>query len=207
MITSKPCRTAVRGGSTWLIACLACSIFEFSSTGLAYATGPIGVGIQAEPLILSTTAQPGHTYRFPTFYVINTGGQTITARFAVELFNTGARHVPPASWFSFPITSVQLRPGATDHVSMTLRVPIGAVIGSYQSDVVVHATAIGAATGAGATVAAAAATKIEFTVATEVSRSTGRTHRWLLPLGIFLGVLVAVYLIWRSGLRLTVKKP
>ncbi len=190
-----------------VIASLALGIVELMSVGVAQAAGPIGVGIQVEPLQLATTAQPGHNYHFPTVYVINNGTQSVIARFTVEPLNKGSEHVLPASWISFPTVKVLLRPGESAHIPVSLHVPRGAATGTYLSDVVVHAISSGASSGTSTQIEAAAATKVEFTISTKAAHSADGIPTWVLPAALALGVLLLLYLIWRSGLRLTIKKP
>lgn len=190
-----------------LTPCLACVVVELLSIGAALASGDIGVGIQAEPLVLATTAQPGHTYDFPSVYVINNGAQPIAARFSVEPLNKGAQHVAPATWISFPSESTALRPGASAHVRVILHVPPGAARGTYLSDVVVHAASASASSGTGAQVSAGAATKVEFVVSTTAPHTSGGAPPWVLPGAIAAAALVVLLLLWRSGIRITIKKP
>lgn len=190
-----------------LIASLTLGIVDLMSVGVAQAAGSIGVGIQAEPLMLATTAQPGHNYHFPTVYVINNGTQGIIAGFTVEPLNKGAEHVLPASWISFPTAKVRLRPGESAHIRVNLHVPRGALTGTYLSDVVVHAISNGASSGVATQISAAAATKVEFTISTKPTHSANGIPKWVLPAAFALAVLLLLYLIWRSGLRLTIKKP
>jgi hypothetical protein len=191
----------------FLVASLALGIVDLMSVGVAQAAGPIGVGIQAEPLQLATTAQPGHNYHFPTVYVINNGTQGVIARFTVEPLNKGAEHVLPASWISFPTAKVLLRPGESAHIPVSLHVPRGAATGTYLSDVVVHAISSGTSSGVSTQIAAAAATKVEFTISTKAAHSADGIPTWVLLAGIALAVFLLLFLIWRSGLRLTIKKP
>jgi hypothetical protein len=181
-------------------------ILELLSIGVTQAAGPIGVGIQAQPLNLATTALPGHSYRFPTVYVINNGKRGIVAGFNVEPLDKGADHILPASWISFPTTKILLQPGASTHVPVSLRIPQGAAIGTYLSDVVVHAVSSGASSGFATQVSAAAATKIEFTISTKAAHSAGGVPTWVPPVAIALAVLLLLLLLWRSGIRITMKK-
>lgn len=190
-----------------LMASLALGIVDLLGVGVAQAAGSIGVGIQAEPLQLATTAQPGHNYHFPTVYVINNGTQSVIARFTVEPLNKGAEHVLPASWISFPTAKILLRPGESAHIPVSLHVPRGAPNGTYLSDVVVHATSSGASSGTATQISAAAGTKVEFTISTKPAHLAHSIPTWVLPAALALAVLLLLYLIWRSGLRFTIKKP
>jgi len=187
------------------MACLAVVLVNLMCIAVAQGAGSIGVGIQAEPITLATTAQSGHVYHFPTFYVINNGKQPITARFNIEPLNKGAQHVLPAAWISFPTPAVPLQPGESAHVPLILHVPVDAATGTYLSDVVVHAQSLGASSGVGAQVSAAAAAKVAFTVSTKDPPSKGGVPKWVLPAAIALAVLLLVLLIWRSGLRITIQ--
>jgi hypothetical protein len=188
------------------MACLVGLLVDVMGIAVAQGAGSIGVGIQVEPIMLATTSQPGHAYHFPTFYVINNGKQPITARFSIEALNKGAQHVAPTAWLSFPSPAVPLQPGNSAHVPLVLHVPVDAATGTYLSDVVVHAQSPGASSGVGAQVSAAAATKVAFTVSTKASSSKGGVPRWVLPPAIAFAVLLWSLLIWRSGLRITIKE-
>jgi hypothetical protein len=189
------------------MVCLSFVIVELLlSLGVAEAGGTIGVGIQAAPLKLAITAQPSHTYDFPTVYVVNNGTEPITARFTLEPLNKGAQHVAPVSWISFPRQSIPLRPGASAHFPVTLHVPGGADTGTYLGDVVVHATSVGTSSGTGAQVSAGAATKIEFTVGDADFGSSGGVPNWVLPAVIVIAVILVLFLLWRAGIRVTLSK-
>jgi hypothetical protein len=174
--------------------------------GTARASAPIGVGIQALPIKLAIPAKPGSVNHFPSVYVINNGEQAFIASFTAEPLNKGAQHVAPGSWISFPHETVSLKPGASAHIPVTLRVPGGAVTGTYLTDVVVHAKAAGSSSGVGTQIAAAAAAKLEFTVSTVVTPVKG-TPKWVLPAGIALGFVVLLLFLWRIGVRISLKRP
>lgn len=190
-----------------LAVCIGCLFIELWSIDIAQAAGAIGVGIQATPVTLTTTAQAGKIYHFSPVFIINNGKQPIRAHFRVEALNKGAQHVVPATWISFPSNSVALLPGASAHVPVALHVPVGAALGSYLSDIVVFATSAGPLSGTGAEVSAGAATKIEFIVATTAPPASQGIPKWVLPAGITIAVLLVLFLLWRSGIRIVIKKP
>jgi hypothetical protein len=203
MLHARRSHSGVQVTAVSLVACLACVVVQLFGVGSARGAGSIGVGIQAAPITLATAAEPGHSYHFPAVYVINNGEQPITARFIVEPLNKGAQHVLPASWISFPTHAVPLQPGASAHVPITLQVPRSAALGTYLSDVVVHAVSAGAPSGVGGQVSAAAATKVALTVSSKAHPSRGGIPKWVLPAAIALAVALVLLLLWRSGIRIT----
>jgi hypothetical protein len=119
---------------------------------------PAGVtaGIQADPVCLPATAQPGHSYPL-TVYVQGSGALTL----AVAPITTGlaARlHQVPASWVSFSQNP------AAGTVPLTLAVPPGAAPGAYESDIEAATGTAPSGGGTQATLGAAATTAIVFTV-------------------------------------------
>jgi hypothetical protein len=176
--------------------------------GMAFAAGSIGIGIQAEPITLSTAVTPGHHYRFPTAYVVNKGTEGVVAKFEVRRFNGGTGHDIPASWITFPTPYVLLKPGQSVHIPIVLNLPKSAALGKYQSDVFVETATKANASGVGAQVGAAAATKIEFTVSGHSVPSPSRNY---IPLVAYLGggillLLLLLLVLWRMGLRVRVDK-
>ncbi len=150
----------------------------------ASVLAPAGVtaGIQADPVCLPVTAQPGHSYPL-TVYVQGTGPLTLT----VTPITTGlaARlHQVPASWVSFGQNP------ATGTVSFTLAVVPDAEPGAYESDIKASASPSAASGGgAQATLGAAATTAIVLTVgpsnvppppcdALDLAQSTGQFPPW-----------------------------
>jgi hypothetical protein len=131
-----------------------------------------GVGIQAAPVCLPATAQPGRSYPLGSLYVTDTGssGESITV--AVEPVwrgqsDYGRYRSVPASWVSvsypkhdlfLPSSSVSLSPGQGAYLAVTMTIPAGARRGMYVSNLVAsagtsppqdHTAALGAAAATG----------------------------------------------------------
>jgi hypothetical protein len=146
---------------------------------------PAGVtaGIQADPVCLPVTAQPGHSYPL-TVYVSGSGPLTLAVTPAHGSLERSLHQVP-ASWISFGAN-----PAGPGQVALTLAVPSGAAPGAYWSDVEASSSAQ-AQPGAGAQAAlgAAATTAIVFAVgpsstppppcdALDLAQSTGKFPAW-----------------------------
>ncbi|HEX3795821.1 MAG TPA: hypothetical protein VHV57_15115 [Acidimicrobiales bacterium] len=172
----------------------------------SYAADSIGVGIQAQPVMLLAPCLPGHTYSFPSVYVVNKSENGEVANLNSESLNKGSRLIAPAAWFHFPAKMVLLTAKGSAHIPITLQVPKSAHPGRYQSDVVIHAYSAGTSSAVGAQVSAAAATKIDFTVVSKLPPGKSAFKKWELPGGIALLVVLLIFLIWKSGLRITTKK-
>ncbi|HEY1830007.1 MAG TPA: hypothetical protein VGG38_07180 [Acidimicrobiales bacterium] len=205
MNSERKARVAIRFG-IGTISIL--TILEVLVPGLAFATGSIGIGIQAEPIALATPVTAGHQYNFPTAYIVNKGTEGVVAKFEVRRFNGGIGHDIPAAWIEFPTPYVLLRPGQSVHILIILNLPKSAVLGKYQSDVFVDTATKPNASRVGAQVGAAAATKIEFTVGSHPAPSPSRKS---IPLAAYIGggVLLLVLLLltlWRLGFRVRVDK-
>jgi hypothetical protein len=139
----------------------------------------VGVGIQGNPVCLSVTAQPGHSYPLGTVYVVDTGsdGESLSVRATGTLDGQTApahsKPVPP-SWVSisyprhdlfFPSSSVSLPASGDAYLAATLNVPSGAQPGLYAGNLV--AGIAGTPAGTGGVVAglgAAAGTGLNFSV-------------------------------------------
>jgi hypothetical protein len=145
---------------------------------------PAGVtaGIQADPVCLQVTAQPGHSYPL-TVYVSGNGPLTLAVRDTGGLY--ARLHKVPADWVKFAANPVS--PG---DAALTLAVPADAASGAYWSDI--EAGTQGQAqpgSGGQAVMGAAAATAIVFTVgpsstppppcdALDLAQSTGKFPPW-----------------------------
>lgn len=143
------------------------------------AGGTAGVGISADPVCAAAPLQPGHATVFPAVTVTNTGTTSgnITVRaepvgVQQELYRHG--YTIPASWvsvtyprhlFVFTQHSVNLKPGTSANVPVSVTVPSGARPGAYVADLVASESADGSgASGVEAHLAAGAATYLLFTV-------------------------------------------
>lgn len=128
------------------------------------ALATVGAGVSATPLALAAEAEPGHRYRLPLLYVVNTGTEPARYDLHIDRLSSGRGHDIPAGWIRLSPRSVELAPKAHAWVKLTLRVPTGAAGGAYLSDVVARAEPLGTKTGPVA-IGAAAADRITFEVA------------------------------------------
>jgi hypothetical protein len=146
---------------------------------------PAGVtaGIQADPVCLPVTAQPGHSYQL-TVYVQGSDPLTLAVAPAHGTLER-TLHQVPSSWVHF-----SSNPASTGQVALTLAVPPYAGPGAYWSDV--EAGVEGQAqpgSGGQAVLGAAATTAIVLTVgpssvppppcdALTLAQSTGKFPAW-----------------------------
>jgi hypothetical protein len=126
------------------------------------AQGSIGTGVGTNPLQLSSQAEPGHRYRLPSLYVVNTGSQGSDYLVRVERLGDKPGRDVPAAWIRFARTRVRLAPHKSALIRVILVVPSGAAHGTYRSNVVVGTSTPGLARGAA--LGAAAATEVIFRV-------------------------------------------
>jgi hypothetical protein len=143
------------------------------------APASTGVGIQGNPVCLSVTAQPGHSYPLGTVYVVDTGsdGESLSVRATGTL---GGQSAPahsqpfPPSWVSvgyprhdlfFGSSSVSLPAGGDAYLPVTLNVPGNAQPGLYAGNLVAGiAGTPSAGSGMVAGLGAAAGTGLNFSV-------------------------------------------
>jgi hypothetical protein len=95
----------------------------------ASVLAPQGVtaGIQAYPVCLPVTAQPGHSY--PLTVYVSGGSLTLAVTTAHDPLERRLHQVP-ASWVQFASN-----PAGPGQAALTLRIPDGAAPGAYWSDI------------------------------------------------------------------------
>jgi len=126
------------------------------------AKADVGAGVGASPIVLEAVAHPGHTYRLPGLYVINTGTVSSTYHIHVEHLSPGPSRTVPPAWVQFERNNFLLQPKESASVPMTLSIPADAVSGKYSSDLVAGTVA---PSGSGPFVPGAeAATELRFQV-------------------------------------------
>jgi len=171
------------------------------------ASASIGVGIQAGPVRLGSVAQPGRTYDLPPVYVVDTGTEPESVRLVVKRLSHGpGRDVPP-SWIQVSSQDVKLDAHESARIPVKLVVPSDAKPGAYLSDVVVHGSA-GLDAGQ-ATLAVAAATKLQFTVGHDPAPAgllSGSITTVALVAALLALIIVAVFVARRSGLRIRIER-
>lgn len=171
------------------------------------ASASIGVGIQAGPVRLGSVAEPGRSYDLPPVYVVDTGTEPESVHLVVKRLSHGpGRDVPP-SWIQVSGSDVKLDAHQSARIPVKLVIPGDAKPGAYLSDVVAHGSA-GLDAGQ-ATLAVAAATKLQFTVGTDPAPSgllSGpvTTVAWVAALIALL--IIAVLIARRSGLRIRIER-
>jgi hypothetical protein len=171
------------------------------------ASASIGVGIQAGPVRLGSVAQPGRTYDLPPVYVVDTGTEPESVRLVVKRLSHGAGRDVPPSWIQPGGSDVKLAAHQSARIPVKLVVPSDAKPGAYLSDVVVHGSA-GLDTGQ-ATLAVAAATKLQFTVGDDPAPAgllsgLATTVAWIAALLAL--IVIAVLIVRRSGLRIRIER-
>jgi len=191
-------RTLPSTGSLWVWALVASLVFALPAAAFA----SLGTGVGASPIMLAQPALPGHAYRLPGLYVLNTG--TVPSRYQVrvERLSPGGQKTLPADWVTLSQNHFLLRPRHSATVPFTITVPTNAVAGAYLSDLVASTTS--ARHPGGTAIGAAAATKLGMTVGSPPSSIPWAT--------IVLAVLAALagggtlYGVRRSGLRLRLER-
>jgi hypothetical protein len=166
----------------------------------------VGTGVGASPITLAEPAQPGHSYRLPALYVINTGTESSYYMVRVQAIGQSQGKAVPASWIQFGRNHFQLQPKQALAVPITLAVPGNATTGTYRS--YLAAGTVPASPTSGVAFGAAAATRLEFTVA----RPGGFTFPWPWPLWVWLLVVLLVLvgggllLLRASGLGIQIER-
>jgi hypothetical protein len=176
----------------------------FAWPAASYAS--IGVGVQAGPVQLTSGAHPGGRYALPPVYVVNTGTEPELVTIRIERISPGTGRTVPPAWISVGSGPVRLAHKQSARIPLELTVPRTAAPGRYFSDVVAKGSAEISA--GGANLGVAAATDLEFTVASgAVSASWFSAPGWLVPYVIAVVVLGAgAAVIRRAGIRIRVER-
>jgi hypothetical protein len=197
------CLASTRSARRCCLLLLAVATLIFVRPVMALAS--VGAGVGASPIVLTSVARPGHTYRLPSLYVINTGTVASVYRVRVDRLTPGPELAVPPDWIHFDLNDFLLEPRQTASVPITLNVPANAAPGSYVSDLVAG-TVPERAPGSTTAVGAQAATKLMFHV------GSGASFPWPGPWWAYgLAVLVvlsaaAVFIQRRLGLRFNVER-
>jgi hypothetical protein len=179
-------------------AIVACALLALPTS----AGGSVGTGVGASPILLAQRALPGHAYKLPGLYVLNTG--TVASRYHVRLerLSSGHQKTLPAAWVRFARNDFLLRPHHSATIAFTIHLPGNAPAGPYLSDLVASTTS---ARHPGATaVGAAAATNLGLTVGQAPGTIPWRTIG--LALAALIATSAAVYAVRRSGVRLRLER-
>jgi len=176
----------------------------FAWPAASYAS--VGVGVQAGAVQLTGVAHPGGQYALPPVYVVNTGTEPESVAIRIERISPGKGRTVPPAWISVTSAPVQLSHEQSARIPLELTVPRAAAPGRYFSDVVAKGSAVLAA--GGARLGVAAATDLEFTVASSaVSTAWFSAPGWVLPyVLIVVAAGAGVAVIRRTGLRIRIER-
>jgi hypothetical protein len=163
----------------------------------------IGAGVGANPLRLSAVAHPGHTYRMPSLYVVNTGDRVSTYAVQVRRVGDPLGHDVPATWIHLARMRLRLRPHASAVIPVRLIVPRDAAGGNYATDLVVGTST--RRPRQGTALGAAAAAQLGFSVGAPGGFSWNSPWLIYLLLALF-GLAVIVSVARRFGLRIEVER-
>jgi hypothetical protein len=169
------------------------------------ANASIGVGIQANPVLLSGSAHPGGSYLLPPVYVQNTGSQAETLSVRVERLQKSAEgtNTVPGSWIQSTWSSGSSIPaGQSANIPLQLTPPANAKPGRYFSDIVVTGSTL---VGSGdVRFGAAAATGLEFRITSVPPGGLPAWKLWTLIALIAIGAAVFTYK--RLGVRVRIER-
>jgi len=168
------------------------------------AAASVGVGIQADPVLLAGPAHPGGTFTLPAVYVVNTGSQAESVSVTVQRIakQPAGLDVPP-SWVLTGDVPDSLAPGQATRIPLRLVTPAGARAGHYSSDIVVTGT-VQADPGSPVRFSAAAETGLEFSIVPAPPPGLPYWKIWLTA-GLLLAFAVAL-LVRRAGLRVRIER-
>jgi hypothetical protein len=121
-----------------------------------------GVGIMPGIIRVDEPLLPGGRYNLPSLQVLNTGSEASDYEVELAFMSEQAELQPRAEFIILSPRSFHLEPGASQVVSLSLDIPVRAKPGEYLAYIEAHPVATGA--GDGMQIAAAAATKLYFTV-------------------------------------------
>ena len=127
------------------------------------AGADVGAGIGADPILLPSTAMPGHSYSMTPVYVVNTGTEASRFQLVVERVRPNEDTTVPKQWVEFARNDFTLGPKETTTVPVKLTVPSDAKPGTYSSNIIVGSQAVDTPPGAAA-LGARAATDLKFQV-------------------------------------------
>jgi hypothetical protein len=171
----------------------------------AVAEASIGIGIQAGPVRLASSAHPGGSYQLPAVYVVNTGSADESVVLKIQRISPGHGLTVPPSWIQVS-APVRLGHNQSARLPLQLNVPANAKPGRYFSDVVAHGA--GSLTAGQANLGVAAATGLDFTIAPGAApHPLFALPGWLWPaLGGLVVVVAAILWIFSAGLGIRIER-
>jgi uncharacterized membrane protein len=173
-------------------------------TALPHAAASAGVGIDPGDIHLNNKLSGGQATTVGV-QVRNPGDSEAKFHLLAQPLNGVPQKQVDPKWFTFAPADVTLKGGDKQPITVTLTVPKGTAAGDYLA-LLTAQLVLPTATGAGAQVGAAVATKLYFTVLPTASSSSS------VPVGLAIGGGVVVVLIGgflllrRSGVRLRVER-
>ena len=162
----------------------------------ALAAASLGAGVGAAPIGLGQSARAGRAYTLPGLYVVNTGTLRSLYHVRVQRLSPGSATTLPAGWVSIERNDFPLAAHQSTIVPLKITIPAKATAGNYLSDVVASTTSSPHARGT--SLGAAAATKLQVSIAGDGSTFPWKTIVWIG--GALLVVAGATWTIRRSGL-------
>lgn len=129
--------------------------------GAVPAAATTGVSIDVSRIDVTEELAPGGQYDLPRFGVRNPGTEPTSYMIVVSYVDGQEAHQPPAEWFTFSPATLTLEGGQSRPVTTSLEVPPDAQAGTYEALIGPQI----ATAGSGTQIGAAAAARLEFTVA------------------------------------------
>jgi hypothetical protein len=170
------------------------------------AAADTGVGIQAAAITLNRPALAGQTTPLPAAYIVNTGTSTTTVHASIKQLPDGkAGRVVPVSWILIARNDFGLKAKTPTTIALRVRVPRTAAPGAYRSDFLVSVGSSNHAPG-GASLGAAAATELRFTVAVPTGRQWRPSNAALITLAAAAALAALAALVRRTGIRLRLER-
>jgi hypothetical protein len=158
----------------WL---LAAAVIGALAVAAADAHADRGVGVNLGRIRIEDHLKPGGSYSLPVLGVVNTGDEPSEYEVVINHLQGEDKLPPPPGWFSVQPDRFSLEPGRVQTVRIRLTLPTEAEPGDYFAFIEAHL----APTGGAATVGAAAATQLSFTVkpSSWLQAQRVRVNRWI----------------------------
>jgi len=124
----------------------------------------VGVGVAKGKIIVNDPLLPGGIYEIPDLPVVNTGDEPSNYKVRITYLSSQPELRPGKEWFSFEPKSLYLEPGRSQNVKVVMVLPVKVEIGDYFCYIEAYPIIGKEASGTGAIVTIAAASKFYFTV-------------------------------------------